>query len=167
MSEIDYLTLAGTTAVIALVLVVEHFFLERFGKPWTYAIGLPTAMGGVLAWAWLRGMAVTLEVAVAMLAAACLAGIPDAVLILWEQRKQQEVWEALVRSSRQQAAQLALMERMGGREWKRTRDLAETLSFALGTAQREMEQLALFQEQAEPLLRPILEAWQEKLGDES
>ena len=50
---------------------------------------------------------------------------------------------------------------MGGHEWWRTRDLAETLSFAMGAAHEELEMLKVWQEQALPVLQPLVDAMQQ------
>ena len=86
VSQIDLASLGLTVAIIALVLLAEHYLMEGMGKPWNYAIGLPTSMGGMLLWAVIEGI-LPWPVAAFMLLGACLAGVPDFFIIIREQRR--------------------------------------------------------------------------------
>ena len=169
MNQMDWLTLAFTTFAIAMTLIVEHFITERglkFPPQGNYALGLLTDMGGVLIWAAIRGKTLTPDVAVAMMCAACIAGIPEFILLTREQRAERRAWRALVRQNQDQAARLALMKQLNGRGYRQFRDFREGMTFALGAAQIEMETLKVFQDQLEPLLRPFIEEAEQATAEE-
>jgi len=157
VSQIDLTSLGLTVAIIALVLLAEHYLMEGMGKPWNYAIGLPTSMGGMLLWAVIEGL-LPWPVAAFMLLGACLAGVPDFFIIIREQRRAARAWGMLVRKNRGLAASLALIQKLGQRDWIRFRDWAENISFSLGAAAQELERLEMFRNEYAALFDPILEA---------
>jgi len=165
LTGIDLSSLFLAVVVIALVLLAEHYLTEGMGKPWNYAIGLPTSMGGMLIWAIVEGI-LPWPVAALMLAGACLAGVPDFFIILREQRRSAAAWRILIRKNHGLAASLALIQKLGQRDWIRFRDWAENISFSLGAAAQELERLEVFRREYATLFAPILEAAYNITADE-
>jgi hypothetical protein len=143
----------------AICLLLEHYTFGRWQlhRRWYYAAGLVTVLILFLGWAVVCRL-VSLPLALGIMIAAVLSGVPDWIVLAREEAEDKRRWASLVRRNRDQAAQLALLRQLDGRQWRRVRDLAETATFALGTAQEEIEGLQLFLDQAGPLLRPLVDA---------
>lgn len=159
------LTLTVATVIIAILLVGEHQLTAHLKWPrqYRYAEGLVTVLGGLMVWAALERITVTWDAALLLLAAGCLSGVPDMLILRGEQvRERAAHWQQLAAVNEQWAARLALMQQLSGgpanHAYHRLQDLAESLSFALGTAKLEIGQLDLFLKQATPILEPIIKA---------
>jgi len=157
-----YPSLFATVAVVALVLLLEHYALsKRAALVARYALGLVTELVGMLGWLAAVGF-VAWWLALILFAGACVAGVPVGLLLIHREARERGQWRELVRHDQAQASRLALLEKTQPRDWRRVRELAENLSFTAGAARQEIETLRLFLGQfekvAEPLVRAVEEA---------
>lgn len=163
-------SLALATALVAGVLVVEHYLVAHLvdgrGWPWpeqlNYALGLLTTGGGILSWAALVGVTVDLAGAVWMLGAMCLAGVPDFLLHTWEQARARRAWQGRMRDlaarNRRLAAELALLRSCGKeKDFYRMREVVEGLMFLRGGLRRDLDDLTRLVVELRPLLDEIVD----------
>ena len=171
MSVDDLLALGFTVAIITAALLVEHeLFSRRFPVQVNHALGIVTDMGGLLLWASIVGIIPPL-VAVAMMAAAALAGAPVFAWYWHEQeveRKEQAAeaqrkeaehraaWERLYRENGKLAGRLARLTMTANQtQYSRAHDLLESIAFLRGGIHQDLNDLALLVGQLEPLLRNV------------
>lgn len=167
----DLLSLALTVAIIMAVLLVEHeMFSRRFPVQVNHAMGIVTDMGGLLLWASIVGIVPPL-VAVAMMAAAALAGVPVFAWYWHEQEigRQQRAaeaqrkedahraaWEKLYRENGKLAGRVARLTMTAHpTQYSRAHDLLETISFLRGGIRQDLNDLAVLVGQLEPLLKTV------------
>lgn len=166
------LTLIIAVGAIAAALIVEHILTGHRGwaPRWYYAEGLVTVLIGLAAWLAVEEVTVDLFTAILIVVAGCVSGVPDFILLRSEQQRERDArWQQLAALNQDLAARLALLERLGGgpnsHACRRLQELSETMSFALGAAKLEIDQLELFLGQATPILGPIIAAARATSGD--
>ena len=145
MTNLEAWTLALTVLFIGAILSLEHIaFGHRLCLENRYALGLITDVGLLAAWAVTLQVHVTLAIALSLLAAACLAGLPVYLILHYENKRQEEQWNYIIQTNRELAGELALLRVVGNtKRYSRAHELIESVCFIRGGFAKDLHDLEL------------------------